>query len=99
MSPVEALWSLSQKRRRRKAKRKIPCRPTFAGLERMTVRGQGAIVSVELDRDTDDFAHLIGQRIVIDGRLETCFSVARVPHASPWKAGERIGLLIRKAKA
>lgn len=73
-------------------------RPTFATLERISVRGIGSIVSVELDRDTQDFGHLIGKKIVIDGRLETCFSVERLAHTGPWRAGERINLCIRKAK-
>jgi hypothetical protein len=81
----------------RRARKRAP-HPTFAALDRTRVRSLGILVSVELDRDTHDFAHLVGQRIIIDGRLETCFSVERLGHASPWKVGERINLLIRKAK-
>jgi hypothetical protein len=75
-----------------------PERPTFKALDRTSVRGVGLLVSVELDQDTDDFAHLVGKKIVINGRLETCFSVERFNHSPPWKAGERIGLLIRKTR-
>lgn len=56
------------------------------------------MVWVELDQNTDDFSHLVGKRIILNGRLETCFSVERFNHLPPWIAGERIGLLIRKTK-
>ena len=74
-------------------------RPSFTSLDRINVRGVGLLVSVALDQDTDDFSHLVGKKIVIDGRLETCFSVDRFNHLPPWKAGERIGLCIRRVKA
>ena len=74
-------------------------RPAFTSLDRINVRGVGLLVSVALDQDTDDFSHLVGKKIVIDGRLETCFSVDRFNHLPPWKAGERIGLCIRRVKA
>jgi hypothetical protein len=73
-------------------------RPTFTAHDRTSVKDVGILVSVDLDRDTEDFAHLVGKRIIINGRLETCFSVERFNHLPPWKAGERISLLIRKAK-
>lgn len=76
-------------------KRKSP-RPTFITLDRFRVKKLGVMVTVELDRDTDDFAHLIGKKIVIDGKMEVCFSVERLPHAPPLKKGERVSLLIRK---
>ena len=76
----------------------LPERPTFAALDRVSVRGRGILVSVELDRDTDDFAHLVGKKIIINGRLENCFAVERFDHLPPWKAGERISLLIRKSR-
>jgi len=65
-------------------------------MDRFKVRDVGLLVTVELDRDTDDFSHLVGQKIVIDGALETCFSVERFSHMPPWKQGERVSLLIRK---
>lgn len=83
---------------RKKTARRHTLRPTFRAHDRMNVRGLGSLVSVELDMDTEDFAHLVGKRIIIDGRIETCFSVERHVHAAPWKAGERVNLLIRKAK-
>jgi len=76
-----------------------PPRPSFTSLDRTNVRGVGLLVSVALDQDTDDFSHLVGKKIVIDGRLETCFSVERFNHLPPWKAGERIGLCIRRVRA
>jgi hypothetical protein len=75
-----------------------PERPTFTVLDRTALKGVGLLVSVELDQDSDDFAHLVGKKIVINGRLETCFSVERFNHLPPWRAGERIGPLIRKAR-
>ena len=69
-----------------------PERPAFTVLERTILKGVGVLVSVELDQDTDDFAHLVGKKIVINGRLETCFSVERFNHSPPWRAGDRIGL-------
>lgn len=84
-----------QKMRRKSAP--IP-RPIFTELDRQSLRNVGVIVYVALDRDADDLSHLVGKKIVIDGRLEVCFSIERVDHPAPWKAGERIGLLIRKAK-
>jgi hypothetical protein len=71
-------------------------RPVFKALDRYKVPDVGLLVTVELDRDTDDFSHLVGQKIVIDGKLETCFSVERFSHMPPWKQGQRVSLLIRK---
>jgi hypothetical protein len=79
--------------------RKRPGRASFTALDRFTVRDIGTLVSVELDRDTTGFTHLIGKKIIIDGRIEHCFSIERLTHGGPWKRGERIHLLIRKAKA
>jgi hypothetical protein len=76
-------------------KRKSP-RPTFVTIDRFRAKKLGVLVTVELDRDTDDFAHLIGKKIVIDGKMEVCFSVERLPHAPPVKKGERVSLLIKK---
>jgi hypothetical protein len=72
-------------------------RPSFTALDRFRSKKAGLLVTVELDRDTDDFGHLVGKKIVVDGKMETCFSVERLPHAPPCKKGETIGLLIRKA--
>lgn len=72
-------------------------RPTFITLDRFRVKKLGVLVTVELDRQSDDFAHLIGKKIVIDGKIETCFSVERLPHAPPIKKGERVSLLISKS--
>src|SRR4029079_9336869 len=71
-------------------------RPSFTALDRFRSKKAGLLVTVELDRDTDDFGHLVGKKIVVDGKMETCFSVERLPHAPPCKKGESICLLIRK---
>jgi hypothetical protein len=72
-------------------------RPTFTALDRFRSKKAGLLVTVELDRDTDDFGHLVGKKIVVDGKIEMCFSVERLPHAPPCKKGESVSLLIRKA--
>ncbi len=72
-------------------------RPSFIALDRFRSKKSGLLVTVELDRDTDDFGHLVGKRIVVDGKIEMCFSVERLPHAPPCKKGESVSLLIRKA--
>jgi hypothetical protein len=71
-------------------------RPTFTALDRFRSKRAGLLVTVELDRDTDDFGHLVGKRIVVDGKIEMCFSVERLPHAPPCRKGEWVSLLIRK---
>ena len=73
-----------------------PVRPTFVALDRFRSKNAGVLVTVELDRDTYDFAHLLGKKIVVDGKMETCFSVARLPHAPPCRKGESVSILIRK---
>jgi hypothetical protein len=84
---------------RHKKVKKTPPRASFTAVDRIAVRDIGTMVCVELDQDTDSFAHLIDKKVVIDGRMEHCFSIERVAHAAPWKRGERIYLLIRPAKA
>ena len=71
-------------------------RPSFTSLDRSKVRGVGSLVMVELDRPTSDFSHLIGKKIVIDGRMETCFAVEGLHHPAPFKRGEQVSLVIRK---
>lgn len=69
--------------RRHKNVRKRLPRASFTALDRIAVRDIGTMVSVELD----------------DGRMEHCFSIERIAHGAPWKRGERIHLLIRKARS
>jgi hypothetical protein len=71
-------------------------RPSFTALDRFRSKKAGLLVTVELDRDTEDFSHLVGKKILIDGKMEMCFSVERLPHAPPCKKGESVSLLIRK---
>ncbi|WP_119271477.1 hypothetical protein [Taklimakanibacter deserti] len=78
------------------AHKRKPPRPRFVTIDRFRAKKLGVLVTVELDRDTEDFAHLIGKKIVIDGKMEVCFSVERLPHAPPVKKGERVSLLIKK---
>lgn len=56
-----------------------------------------ALLLVTLDRTTPDFAHLLGQEVLIDGQCYRCQGVERFLHSPPWYRGEPIGLLVRKA--
>lgn len=49
---------------------------------------------VALDCDTDDFAHLIKQCVVIDAVTYRCVAVERRAHAAPWRAGEYVSLVV-----
>jgi hypothetical protein len=91
-----AMEKSSQARRKAERLSLREARPSFIALDRFRSKKAGLLVTVELDRDTDDFGHLIGKRIVVDGKMEMCFSVERLPHAPPCKKGESVSLLIRK---
>lgn len=41
--------------------------PTFTSQDTFTIAGRGVAYVVVLDRCTDDFAHLVGKPVVIDG--------------------------------
>lgn len=91
-----AIEKSSQARRKAERLRLREARPSFVALDRFRSKKAGLLVTVELDRDTEDFGHLIGKRIVVDGKMEMCFSVERLPHAPPCKKGESVSLLIRR---
>jgi hypothetical protein len=83
--------------RPRSGARKKAVLPRFTELDRTVVRDLGTMVKIELDQDTHDFSHLVGKKVVIDGKLEYCFSIERLAHPAPWKRGEQVHLLIRKS--
>ena len=45
----------------------------------------------------NDFRHLIGQEVEINGKLYKVNGVHRHLHAPPWREGESIGLLVEAA--
>ena len=62
------------------------------------INGRGLAYAVRLDRDTDDFAHLLGKEVEIDGVKRRCIGVERFTHSPPWYEGEAIGLLVEGDK-
>ena len=60
------------------------------------VKGTGWEAAVTLDRDTQDFGHLVGQRVHIDGTFYHCIGVNHFGHPPPWRQGERIGLVVKE---
>jgi hypothetical protein len=60
------------------------------------VNGVGWEAAVLLDRDTDDFGHLLGRRVHIDGTPYHCIGVNHFAHPPPWRRGERIGLVVKE---
>jgi hypothetical protein len=73
--------------------------PFFRASEWFEVRGK-RIATTTLDRETSDFAHLIGNEVIIapthDGSERTykVVAVERFAHMPPWRAGENIGLMV-----
>jgi hypothetical protein len=59
------------------------------------IRGVGWEAAVRLDRDTEDFSHLLRRPVIIDGRPYVCIKVTRFEHAPPWRKGEHIGLVVQ----
>lgn len=68
----------------------------FVSLDSFDLKERGKIFVTTLDRDTDDFSHLIGQVVKLDGKEVTVIAVERYAHSPPWHAGENIALLVRK---
>lgn len=70
--------------------------PRFVSLDEWELKREGKpprwVTSTLLDRHTATFAHLIGQKVAIDGVRVTCLGVERFMHCAPWRAGEKIGI-------
>jgi hypothetical protein len=57
------------------------------------------LATVQLDQTTMNFAHLVGQEVVIDGERYRCYGIEYFTHAAPWLQGETIGLIVEAARA
>jgi hypothetical protein len=68
--------------------------PQFEAIDWYTIKGVGQMAAVALDRDTSDFAHLVGKEVLIDGVAYRVRAVERFAHCSPWRAGEQIALAV-----
>jgi hypothetical protein len=62
------------------------------------IAGHGTFHTVKLDRNCQDFTHLIGKEIQIDGVIYKCHGVERHPTRLHWK-DELIGLLVKPQSA
>jgi hypothetical protein len=65
---------------------------SFKSLYSFTVNGRPCF-AVENPEQCDDFAHLIGHEIEIDGRRCKVLGVERYAHTPPFRKGEHISLL------
>lgn len=45
--------------------------------------------------DCNDFWHIIGHKVIVDGYEYTVLAIEFYTHAAPWRAGEKIGLLLK----
>ncbi len=70
----------------------------FNDAEGFYISGRGQVFAVLLDRETHDFAHLIGQEVSVNGKKYTCTGIERFCHTAPWRKGERIGLLVKELR-
>jgi len=67
--------------------------PRFENAQWYEAAGQ-RMAGVKLDLETDDFAHLIGHTVEIDGERYRVKAVERFLHMPPWRAGEGVGLAV-----
>lgn len=81
------------------SKERIAELPTFA-IEGTTIlpKNRGMVFAVTLDRDTENFGHLLGKHVLLDpgmrhGGVFAVSGVERSAHNPPWRKGEKIGLL------
>lgn len=68
--------------------------PNFHAFDWFEIAGRGRVAATKLDRDTDDFSHVLASEVIIDGDLYRCRGVERFAHRPPWHVGESIGLLV-----
>lgn len=66
----------------------------FTSLDFGVIRDHGDVYAVPNPFCCNDFGHLVGHKVKINGRLFLCTGVC-FPHEAPWRAGETIGLLVR----
>ena len=68
--------------------------PSFSAIT-WTNAGPYRIAVVSLDRETSDFAHLIGRGVIVDGKPYRCIRVECYSHAPPWRVGASVGLVVK----
>ena len=73
--------------------------PEFKAAGWFEIKGVGWEAAVSLDRDTQDFSHLLRRPVTIDGRPYVCLRVNRFAHAPPWRKGEHVGLVVQARHA
>lgn len=52
--------------------------------------------AVENPFQCDNFEHLIGQKVEIDGNIKTIIGVERKTHSPPWYKGESISVMVNE---
>jgi len=70
----------------------------FKSEDKFFINGRGMGYVVALDQDTNDFKHLLGQHVLIDGVKYQCVGVERNAKMPPFKAGEKISLLVAEGR-
>lgn len=66
----------------------------FTSSEAFEVPGRGIAYPVANPVLCNDFGHLIGQTVLIDGQPRKVIAIERFMHMPPWRAGEEISLLV-----
>lgn len=66
----------------------------FTSSEAFEVSGRGIAYPVANPVLCNDFSHLIGQVVRINGELRKVIAVERFMHMPPWRVGEEISLLV-----
>ena len=58
------------------------------------IPGRGYVYTILNPIECNDFAHIIGQFVLIDGMKFKVLGVERFAHMPPWHVGESLGLLV-----
>lgn len=66
----------------------------FVSLSEWELSGHGPVFTVANPRQCQDFSHLIGSLVTVDGDEYHVIDVLRDTHATPWREEELIGLLV-----
>jgi translation elongation factor EF-Tu-like GTPase len=67
----------------------------FAAEDYVEIKGRGTIYTGRLDRETHDFAHLLGKKVLINGVESEVIGIERYAHMPPFRKGEAIGLFVK----
>ncbi len=65
----------------------------FKSIDSYTVTGRGVVYAVKNPAQCNDFAHIKGHDVLIDGKDFHVSGVEFFAHTPPWREGEPIGLL------